>query len=169
MSRRVLYCANYKFEGFINPGDNVLLSGFLVRWRKDIDKDKLWQKSYWLNNHGLLALKLGLPGDVKSYVQTHFSLESSTVNQRYIDNKDLDGFREKSLHQEFEGIAFQTIKHAWWRFIWLAVSSICLNIKLVADEIMWTQSAQYLMFEPVLISQDEEKEEDKENKKPGQN
>ena len=140
VSSELLYSSNYNFYGSINTSEKILLSGFLARWKEN--EDKIWQKSYWLNNHGPYAMKLGLPGNVKSYVQTHWSKKS-------IINKPIS--KGSSLHPEYEGIAFQTIDHSKFGLVRLAFFGIVLNIKLVVDEIKWTKSAQYLMFEPVVL------------------
>jgi hypothetical protein len=82
----VFQTANFQFHNRDSaPGDQAM--AFINTWPDHIPRDEA--KKYWVENHGPLVQKVGVPPVITSYTQVHF---------------------DDSLDQTYQGLSFETIK-----------------------------------------------------------
>jgi hypothetical protein len=135
-SRLILFKSqNFPFYRAEDSKVTDVAMAFINQWHSELSPGQA--QDYWLNHHGPLVMKTGLPAVVKSYTQIHTSL-----------NEDATLF-----DTQIQGLSFETIssQKSLVSFFLTHPEMQKLNKTLIKDELNFTKPALMFVFRTLAL------------------
>lgn len=125
---------NFPFHKVTGTESTDVAMAFINRWPNHMNREEA--QEYWLEHHGPLVLKVGLPPVVKSYTQVHFRREPDEV-----------------FDADFQGLSFETItgQSEFVKFFIKNPSVRKLNEILLEDEQNFTPPPLFFAFRHLAV------------------